>query len=284
MSSSITTKEQHLQKRARNKTIISCINFVFILIIAISLAMIIFQVVLPLINHLNQASQRFKTINQTLNDFANYRSLADLFNPQSGIIDQIPTNISPEAAQRAWINFETNFNVIAKQLQNVDQSKIFTTVSALSKHAIDTINQLTSDLGVQLNARGQVGLEAISALTKQASEINQIAMQWINFDFDQILNIFTNANSSNWQLLVKENFPIISQSRLFIMSAIISAIALIFAILWIILLISAIKWRVVNFRSVHGAFLTFNLICNLLIILAPIGWIVVKHQVKKTQA
>lgn len=244
--------------------------------------MLWFQVANPLIKHLQGSGQLFKSVQQTIDDFANFQSINDLFDPNHGIISQIPDHIDAAQAQSAWNHFETNFNNISIRLKQLDQStQIFTNTSQLANQAIVTIKQLASDLGVQLNQRGLVGINAITQIDQQANLINNLLKQWTNFDFDKILTILNQSQTIGWQVILKDNFQPLITSRLILMALTITLAVVVVIIVWIYLLISAIKWRIVNFNQVNSGWLTINIFANLILLPSFISWWLVKNRYQK---
>ena len=276
------TKTVKLRRRLTRKMVASTINSFLILVVLIGALMLWFQVANPLIKHLQGSGQLFKSVQQTIDDFANFQSINDLFDPNHGIISQIPDHIDAAQAQSAWNHFETNFNNISIRLKQLDQStQIFTNTSQLANQAIVTIKQLASDLGVQLNQRGLVGINAITQIDQQANLINNLLKQWTNFDFDKILTILNQSQTIGWQVILKDNFQPLITSRLILMALTITLAVVVVIIVWIYLLISAIKWRIVNFNQVNSGWLTINIFANLILLPSFISWWLVKNRYQK---
>lgn len=261
------------------KLIFSIINVILIVLVVLSLALILNQVVLPTIARIQTSQQLFTNLKQTINSFAKFQKLEDLFDPQIGIIDHIDPNLDLATIQSAWNNFSTNIDAIIKQLQQLDQSQtIFSTIKSLANASTKTLLDLTTNLKVQFNNRGLVALATINDLSAQAEHLNQLASQWLNFNLDQILAIFQSANTTSWQVLLQNNFNQFATSRLFIMLvAIIIALICIF-IIWLTLIISSCKVRFQKRKTINHFKLNLNIICNLSLIFAPLSWALIKDK------
>ena len=263
--------------RRWSKLVFSIFNCLIVLAIVISGWWIFNQVVIPTIDHLQTSKQLFNNLNQTISSFSKFQSLEDLFNPEYGIISELPTTISPAAAQQAWTNFDRNFNQIIDQLKQLDQSEqIFSVAKQLATSALKTINTLAQDLDVKLNDRGLVGLVTISDLTTKAQDLDRLTTQWLNFSLDQILTIFQNTNSTQWQEVLKSNFNQFAASRLFIMVLTIVTLLITTIIIYLALIIISCKWRISLRSRFNKTLLNLNIIANLTIILAPITWLIIK--------
>ena len=84
-----------------SKLIFSIINVILLVLIVLSLALILNQVVFPTIARIQTTQQLFTNLKQTINSFAKFQTIGDLFDPQIGIIDQIDPNLDLSTIQMA---------------------------------------------------------------------------------------------------------------------------------------------------------------------------------------
>ena len=83
------------------KLIFSIINIVLVVLVVLSLALILKQVVFPTIARIQSAQQLFTNLKQTISAFAKFQTLEDLFDPQIGIIDRIDPHLDLATIQQA---------------------------------------------------------------------------------------------------------------------------------------------------------------------------------------
>ena len=260
-----------------SKLIFSIINIVLVVLVVLSLALILKQVVFPTIARIQSAQQLFTNLKQTISAFAKFQTIEDLFDPQIGIIDRIDPHLDLATIQQAWTNFSTNINAIIKQLQQLDQNPtIFSTIKTLANASTKTLLELTTNLNVQFNNRGLVALATINDLSDQAEQLNQLASQWLNFNLDQIIAIFQAANATTWQVLLQTHFNQFATSRLFMMLVAIIIGLVCVLIIWLSLIIISCKVRIQRRKTINHFKLNLNIICNISLIFAPWSWALLK--------